>query len=106
MNIGNVAFSNLIHLYISCAGDNWLVQCLRCLYNSKGLLYRAVPADQGFLPQDQYAGVFRYMKYLHQGFLPEDQYVGVFRYMEYIHRVGRSIVDYFLRARRRRHLGL
>jgi len=41
-------------------GDNWFVQCLRCLYNSKGLLYRAVPADQGFLDQDDYCGVFRF----------------------------------------------
>ncbi|XP_023329732.1 calpain-C [Eurytemora carolleeae] len=41
-------------------GDNWFVQCLRCLYSSKGLLYRAVPADQGFLDQDEYCGVFRF----------------------------------------------
>jgi len=41
-------------------GDNWFVQCLRCLYNSKGLLYRAVPADQGFTDQDEYCGLFRF----------------------------------------------
>jgi len=41
-------------------GDNWFVQCLRCMYKSKGLLYRAVPADQGFLDQDDYCGVFRF----------------------------------------------
>ncbi len=33
-------------------------------------------ADQGFLPQDQYAGVFRYIK--HTILLPSDQYTGVF----------------------------
>ena len=42
-----------------CAGDRWLVQCLGCLYSSKGLFYRVVPADQGFHAQDDYAGIFR-----------------------------------------------
>lgn len=41
-------------------GDRWLVQCLGCLYSSKGLFYRVVPADQGFHSQDDYAGVFRF----------------------------------------------
>ena len=41
-------------------GDRWLVQCLGCLYSSKGLFYRVVPADQGFHSQDDYAGIFRY----------------------------------------------
>jgi len=41
-------------------GDRWLVQCLGCLYSSKGLFYRVVPADQGFHTQDDYAGIFRF----------------------------------------------
>lgn len=41
-------------------GGSWFVQCLRCLYKSKGLLYRAVPADQGFQVQDEYCGAFRF----------------------------------------------
>jgi len=41
-------------------GDRWLVQCLGCLYSSKGLFYRVVPADQGFHSQDDYAGIFRF----------------------------------------------
>ena len=44
----------------SCPGDRWLVQCLGCLYSSKGLFYRVVPADQGFHSSDEYAGIFRY----------------------------------------------
>ena len=44
---------------ICVAGDRWLVQCLGCLYSSKGLFYRVVPADQGFHSQDGYAGIFR-----------------------------------------------
>ena len=43
----------------SCPGDRWLVQCLGCLYSSKGLFYRVVPADQGFHSSDEYAGIFR-----------------------------------------------
>jgi len=41
-------------------GDCWLVQCLGCLYSSKGLFYRVVPADQGFHTEDDYAGIFRF----------------------------------------------
>jgi hypothetical protein len=41
-------------------GDRWLVQCLGCLYSSKGLFYRVVPADQGFHQDDGYAGIFRF----------------------------------------------
>jgi len=41
-------------------GDRWLVQCLGCLYSSKGLFYRVVPADQGFHSADDYAGIFRF----------------------------------------------
>lgn len=41
-------------------GDRWLVQCLGCLYSSKGLFYRVVPADQGFHAQDDYGGIFRF----------------------------------------------
>jgi len=41
-------------------GDRWLVQCLGCLYSSKGLFYRVVPADQGFHSSDEYAGIFRF----------------------------------------------
>ena len=44
---------------ILIAGDRWLVQCLGCLYSSKGLFYRVVPADQGFHTGDDYAGIFR-----------------------------------------------
>ena len=47
------------HQYINVPGDRWLVQCLGCLYSSKGLFYRVVPADQGFHSQDDYAGIFR-----------------------------------------------
>ena len=35
------------------------MQCLGCLYSSKGLFYRVVPADQGFHSSDEYAGIFR-----------------------------------------------
>ena len=75
-----------ILLFWSFAGDRWLVQCLGCLYSSKGLFYRylyicllrfwicvfpflylltgclfhrVVPADQGFHSADDYAGIFR-----------------------------------------------
>lgn len=41
-------------------GDRWLVQCLGCLYSSKGLFYRVVPADQGFHTADDYSGIFRF----------------------------------------------
>jgi len=54
-------------------GDRWLVTCLGCLRTSEGLLYRVVPADQGFDPgpsgtrsngrrvkAGSYAGIFRF----------------------------------------------
>ena len=55
------------------SGDRWLVTCLGCLRTSEGLLYRVVPADQGFDPgpsgtrsngrrvkAGSYAGIFRF----------------------------------------------
>ena len=50
----------IISPFLHVAGDRWLVQCLGCLYSSKGLFYRVVPADQGFHAQDDYGGIFRY----------------------------------------------
>ena len=49
----------LILIILLFPGDRWLVQCLGCLYSSKGLFYRVVPADQGFHSADEYAGIFR-----------------------------------------------
>ncbi|CAG7681524.1 unnamed protein product [Allacma fusca] len=47
-------------------GDRWLVSCLGCLWLSRELFYRVVPADQTFADKnivknsDDYAGIFRF----------------------------------------------
>ncbi len=47
-------------------GDRWMVSCLGCLWLSKELFYRVVPADQAFSDRnivkssDDYAGIFRF----------------------------------------------
>ncbi|XP_076040187.1 calpain C isoform X2 [Oratosquilla oratoria] len=41
-------------------GDRWFVSCLGCLYLTKGLFYRVVPADQDFVPESGYCGLFRF----------------------------------------------
>lgn len=41
-------------------GDKWLAACLGCLRTSEGLLYRVVPADQGFDDRHDYVGIFRF----------------------------------------------
>ncbi|GAB6033052.1 hypothetical protein CHUAL_012668 [Chamberlinius hualienensis] len=40
-------------------GDRWFVSCLGCLYLTRGLFYRVVPADQSF-DDENYAGIFRF----------------------------------------------
>ena len=58
----NIILINTLTLILNTLlfpGDRWLVQCLGCLYSSKGLFYRVVPADQGFHSADEYAGIFR-----------------------------------------------
>ncbi|XP_054711307.1 calpain-C-like [Uloborus diversus] len=40
-------------------GDPWFVSCVGCLASTRGLFYRAVPADQSFSSSD-YAGIFRF----------------------------------------------
>jgi len=40
-------------------GDRWFSSCLGCLRTSEGLLYRVVPADQGFDEKHDYVGIFR-----------------------------------------------
>ncbi|ODN05130.1 Calpain-C [Orchesella cincta] len=46
--------------------DRWMVSCLGCLWLSKELFYRVVPADQAFSDKnivkssDDYAGIFRF----------------------------------------------
>lgn len=40
-------------------GDPWFVSAISLLYQSKGLFYRVVPADQSF-ESHEYAGIFRF----------------------------------------------
>lgn len=41
-------------------GDRWFAACLGCLQTAEGLLYRVVPADQGFEEKHDYVGIFRF----------------------------------------------
>ena len=41
-------------------GDRWFSSCLGCLRTTEGLLYRVVPADQGFDDRHDYVGIFRW----------------------------------------------
>jgi len=41
-------------------GDRWFSSCLGCLRTTEGLLYRVVPADQGFDDRHDYVGIFRF----------------------------------------------
>ena len=40
-------------------GDPWFISSISLLYQTKGLFYRVVPADQSF-ETDEYAGIFRF----------------------------------------------
>ena len=47
-------------MIIFVSGDRWLVFCFAVLQQNEGLFYRVVPADQSFLSDFQYCGIFRF----------------------------------------------